>query len=160
MSDIRHVAYPGRIVMVGFGSIGQGVLPLLLRHLGVPAERITIVTADAADAADAAGRAEAESYGVRRIEQALTAENYAAVLAPLLAPGDFLLNVSVEVSSLALIALCRDKGVLYLDTCIEPWAGGYTDPSLSPSQRSNYALREAALALRRRDAPRGSPTAV
>jgi len=159
MTDIRHVAYPGRIVMVGFGSIGQGVLPLLLRHLGVAAEQITIVTADAADAADAAGRAEAASYGVRRIEQALTPENYAAVLAPLLAPGDFLLNVSVEVSSLALVALCRDKGVLYLDTCIEPWAGGYTDPRLSPSGRSNYALREAALALRR-DASSGAPTAV
>jgi len=34
---------------------------------------------------------------------------------------------------------------MYLDTCIEPWAGGYTDRRLSPSQRSNYALREAAL---------------
>jgi homospermidine synthase len=145
--------------MVGFGSIGQGVLPLLLRHLGVSAERITIVTAPPMTPTEAAGRAEAAGYGVRVLEQALTPENYAAVLAPLLAPGDFLLNVSVEVSSLALIALCRDNGVLYLDTCLEPWAGGYTDPALSPSRRSNYALREAALALRRA-APPGAPTAV
>ncbi|EQD49220.1 Homospermidine synthase, partial [mine drainage metagenome] len=36
-----HVEFPGRIILVGFGSIGQGVLPLLLRHLGVRAERIT-----------------------------------------------------------------------------------------------------------------------
>jgi homospermidine synthase len=63
------------------------------------------------------------------------------------------------VSSLALVEFCAKKGVLYLDTCIEPWAGGYTDPSLTPSQRSNYALREAALALRAR-LPAGSPTAV
>jgi homospermidine synthase len=47
--------------------------------------------------------------------------------------------------------------VLYLDTCIEPWAGGYTDLSMTPSQRSNYALRETALALM--DDPT-SPTAV
>src|SRR5690606_22103076 len=33
---------------------------------------------------------------------------------------------------------------------IEPWPGGYTDPSLTPSQRSNYALRETALELKRR----------
>jgi homospermidine synthase len=45
-----------------------------------------------------------------------------------------------------------------LDTCIEPWPGGYTDPNLPPSARSNYALRESALALRSRY-PHG-PTAV
>ena len=44
-------------------------------------------------------------------------------------------------------------GALFLDTCIEPWPGGYTDPSLSPSLRSNYALRERALALRRKLGP-------
>jgi homospermidine synthase len=61
------------------------------------------------------------------------------------------------VSSVALIALCRDKGALYLDTCIEPWPGGYTDPNLPPSARSNYALRESALALRRNDNLGGDP---
>jgi homospermidine synthase len=70
--------------------------------------------------------------------------------------GDFLLNLSVDVSSVALIGFCQERDVLYLDTCIEPWAGGYTDPSLTPSQRSNYALRESALAL----AGGSGPTAV
>src|SRR5262249_12419982 len=64
----------------------------------------------------------------------------------------------VDVSSVALVALCQELGALYLDTCIEPWAGGYTDPSLTPSQRSNYALRESALALARPG--QASPTAV
>ena len=41
--------------------------------------------------------------------------------------GDFLLNLSVDVSSVALIEFCQARGVMYLDTCIEPWAGGYTD---------------------------------
>ena len=82
-----------------------------------------------------------------RLSTALTRENYQTVLDPLIGAGDFLLNVSVEVSSTALIELCQQKGVLYLDTCIEPWPGGYTDPNLSPSARSNYALREAALEL-------------
>jgi homospermidine synthase len=67
-------------------------------------------------------------------------------LKPLLGKGDFLLNLSVEVSSIALIELCHSLGALYLDTCIEPWPGGYTDPSLTPSERSNYGLREGALA--------------
>ena len=36
-----------------------------------------------------------------------------------------MLNLPVNVSSAALIALCRRQGALYLDICIEPWEGGY-----------------------------------
>jgi homospermidine synthase len=148
----KHVALRGRLVIVGFGSIGQGVLPLLLRHLELAHEQITIVTAEER------GHAEAEELGVRFLVKPLTRDNYVTVLDPLLGKDDFLLNVSVDVSSVALIELCRKKGALYLDTCIEPWPGGYTDPALTPSLRSNYALRESALALR---ADKGkAPTAV
>ena len=149
---MKHAALPGRLVIVGFGSIGQGVLPLIVRHLEIAPERITIVTAEER------GMQVAAEYGVRFVRAALTRENYRGILDGELRAGDFLLNVSVDVSSVALVGLCREKGVLYLDTCIEPWAGGYTDPSLSPGMRSNYALRESALALRA-GAPEG-PTAV
>jgi homospermidine synthase len=152
MMDRKHVAFSGRLVVVGFGSIGQGVLPLLLRHLVIDPGQITIITAEPR------GDDVAAEYGISFIETALARENYRAVLEPQLGRGDFLLNVSVDVSSVALIELCQQKGALYLDTCIEPWPGGYTDPGLPPAARSNYALRESALALRARYP--GGPTAV
>src|SRR6476660_3568068 len=99
----------GALVMVGFGSIGQATLPLLLRELDIPPDRVTIVKT----CEDRSGIA--AEFGVRVIAQALDAHNYEAVLAPLLSPGDFLLNVSVDVSSLMLVALCRERGALYLD---------------------------------------------
>ena len=43
---------------------------------------------------------------------------------------------------------------MYLDTCIEPWPGGYTDPTVPAGKRTNYALREEALALRTGNAAR------
>ena len=138
-----HVEFPGRIMFVGFGSIGQGVLPLILRHIGITPERITIVTADDARRAGS-GQATASSF----IKEPLTRENFRRVLDPLMGRGDFLLNLSVDVSSIALIKLCWEKGAMYLDTCIEPWPGGYTDPTVPPARRTNYALREEALALR------------
>ncbi|MBR0658303.1 homospermidine synthase [Neoroseomonas oryzicola] len=147
---MKHAAFQGRLVMLGFGSIGEGVLPLILRHIDMPKDRIEIVTADDRGVAIAA------EYGIRHTVLPLTRENYATVLRGRLSKGDFLLNLSVDVSSVALITLCRELGALYLDTCIEPWAGGYTDPSLTPSQRSNYALREGALALK----AGAGPTAV
>jgi homospermidine synthase len=147
-----HVRFPGKIVFVGFGSIGQGVLPLILRHIGTSPERITIITAEDA------GRAEAEHFGVKLVKTALTRDNHRRVLEPLLGRGDFLLNLSVDVSSIALIELARERGALYLDTCIEPWAGGYTDPGAPVESRSNYAMRLDALALR--DGAAEAPTAV
>jgi homospermidine synthase len=147
-----YVEFPGRIIFIGFGSIGQGTLPLVLRHIGISPDRITIVTADDR------GREEAEKYGIRFIKEPLTRENYRRVLNPIVGRGDFVLNVSVDVSSVALIKFCWEKGAMYLDTCIEPWPGGYTDPTVPAARRTNYALREEALALRPGNAR--APTAV
>jgi homospermidine synthase len=149
---MKHVDFAGRLVMLGFGSIGQGVLPLILRHIGITADRITIVTAEER------GREVAAEYGVRFVIEPATRENYRDLLSPLLGRGDFLLNLSVDVASVALMKLCQELDCLYLDTVVEPWAGGYTDPSLTPSQRSNYAMREEAVALK--EAARGGPTSV
>lgn len=152
--DTKLIGFRGRIVIVGFGSIGQGVLPLLLRHIDIAPSQIVIVTADDR------GRTEAEAVGIRFIVAPLTEENYTTILEPVLGGDDFLLNLSVDVSSVALMAFCRERGALYLDTCNEPWPGRYTDKSLPASLRSNYALREEALALKRkyRDGPTAVPT--
>ncbi|HEY3784582.1 MAG TPA: saccharopine dehydrogenase C-terminal domain-containing protein [Steroidobacteraceae bacterium] len=147
-----YVDFPGRILIVGFGSIGQGVLPLLLRHIGIAPERITIVTADDK------GRAVAAEYGIKLVKETLVRENFRRILTPLLGRGDFLLNVSVEVASVALIKLCWERGAMYMDTCIEPWPGGYTDPTVPAARRTNYALREEVLALR--SSEERAPTAV
>ena len=142
--------FAGQLVIVGFGSIGQGVLPLLLRHIDMTPQQITIITAEER------GAAVAHEYGVRFVQVPLTTENYVKVLEPLLGHGDFLLNVSVEVSSTALIALCQKEGALYLDTCIEPWPGLYTDRSLPPAARSTMPCvrRPSPCGARARRRPR------
>jgi len=98
-----HVEFPARILFVGFGSIGQGVLPLVLRHIGIAPDRITIVTADDR------GREEAAKYGIKFVKEPLTRENYRRVLNPLLGRGDFLVNAPAEVSSVPLIKLCWER---------------------------------------------------
>jgi homospermidine synthase len=149
---MKHVSFAGRMVILGFGSIGQGVLPLVLRHIDMSKDRITVLTAEER------GREVAEEYGIRFEVHPVTRENFRDVLTPMLGRGDFLLNVSVDVSSVELMKLCHQLGALYLDTVVEPWAGGYTDTSLTPSQRSNYAMREEAVALR--EGFRGGPTSI
>jgi homospermidine synthase len=152
MKHTGSAPFSGRIVLLGFGSIGQGVLPLLPRHFGIKPGRIKIVKTSE----DTTGIA--AEIGVEVIATPLNEGNYETVLEPLLGEGDFLLNLSVDVASLALIRFCRKRGAFYLDTCNEPWPGRYDNPELSLSQRSNYSLREEALAYRLDK--RSGPTAV
>jgi homospermidine synthase len=147
----------GPIVMIGFGSIGRGVLPLIERHFTFDKSRLVIIDPHPLDA----DRKIIEERGLRFIEKAVTRDNYVELLKPLLAEGEgqgFCVNLSVDTSSLDIMELCRDLGALYIDTVVEPWLGFYFDKNAGPEARSNYALRETVLAAKRRRP--GGTTAV
>ena len=145
----------GPIVMIGFGSIGRGTLPLIERHFAF--DRSKLVVIDPCDD----DRALLDERGVRFLQQAVTRDNYRDLLIPLLTAGPgqgFCVNLSVDTSSLDIMQLAREVGALYIDTVVEPWAGFYFDPTVKPEARSNYALRETVLAARRNNP--GGTTAV
>lgn len=145
----------GPVVIIGFGSIGRGVLPLLRRHFAIDRSQIVVVEPGDENAGLLA------TFGARHVRVALTRENYRAVLTPLLTAGEeqaFCINLSVDTSSLDIMKLTRELGSLYIDTVIEPWPGFYYDHKADPASRSNYALREELLAEKR--AHPGGPTAV
>src|SRR6185295_18114716 len=147
-----HATIDGPIVMIGFGSIGKGTLPLIERHFKYDKSRLVVIDPSDSD------RDLCQKHGVRFVHQAVTRENYREFLTPLLTEGSgrgFCVNLSVDTSSLDIMKLCRELGVLYIDTVIEPWPGFYFDKSAGPDARSNYALRETVLAEKRRS-PGGS----
>jgi homospermidine synthase len=145
------ITFNNKLCIIGFGSVGQAVLPLIFRHIKLSPSQVTIITKKTD------GRDYAKEYGAEFIQEAVTPENYESILTKHLKAGDFLLNLSVDVSSAALIKHCQEHGIIYLDTCVEPWTGGYIDPNLHAARRSNYSLRNEALALRK---PGKHPTAV
>ncbi len=145
----------GPIVMIGFGSIGKGMLPLIERHFEFDRSRFVVVDPSDAD------RHMLDERGIKFVHQGLTKDNYRQVLEPLLTQGGgqgFCVNVSVDTSSRDIMELCREVGALYIDTVAEPWAGFYFDKSAGPADRTNYALREIILDARRRNP--GGTTAV
>ena len=132
-----HARLDGAVVLIGFGSIGRGTLPLLERHLDFDRDRLTVI--DPSDAACA----ELRARGVPHRQVALTPGNYRDVLGGTLSPGSgFCVNLSVDTSSLDLMRFCREIGVPYIDTVVEPWAGFYFETA-DNAARTNYALRQA-----------------
>ena len=151
-----HARIDGPIVMIGFGSIGKGTLPLIERHFTYDKSRFVVIDPEDKD------RHLLDERGIRFVHQAVTKDNYRHLLTPLLTEGSgqgFCVNLSVDTSSLAIMELCNEIGALYIDTVNEPWAGFYFDAKLGPEARSNYALREATMAAKRARKP-GGTTAV
>ena len=146
----------GPVVMIGFGSIGRGTLPLLERHFKFDKSRFVVI------APDDSNRHLLDERGIRFIQEALTPANYKEILEPLLTAGGgqgFCVNLSCDTGSRDLMEFASSLGALYIDTVNEPWLGFYFDESKGPAERSNYALREMTLAAKHARQP-GSPTAV
>jgi homospermidine synthase len=145
----------GPIVLVGFGSIGKGVLPLIERHFKYDKSKFVVIDPSDKD------RHLLDQRGIRFVKEALLPGNYRQIMEPLLRAGPgrgFCVNVSVDVESLAMMELCREIGAFYIDTVAEPWKGFYFDEKLPTAARTNYALRETILAARRKSP--GGTTAV
>jgi homospermidine synthase len=145
----------GPIVLIGFGSIGRGILPLLERHFEFDKKRFVVIDPVDDD------RKLLDERGVRFIQEAVTRDNYKTLLKPLLTEGGgrgWCVNLSVDTSSLDIMRFCREIDTFYIDTVVEPWKGFYFDKSMGPEARSNYALRETVLEERRKNP--GGLTAV
>jgi len=150
-----HAEITGPIVMIGFGSIGRGTLPLIERHFTYDKNRFTVIDPRGVD------RHLLDERGVRFVQDSVTRENYRELLTPLLTEGGgqgFCVNLSVDTGSVDLMRLCRELGVLYIDTVIEPWLGFYFDENMSNADRTNYALRETLRKEKRKNP--GGTTAV
>lgn len=138
----HKIKFDHHIIMLGFGSIGKALLPLILEKLKLKKNQITIISADNA------GAKIAEDYGIAFQMHIITPANYKDILSKQINPGDFLVNLSCNISSIPLIELCNDHEALYIDTAIEPWEEDFADQSLPLADRTNYMLREHALKLK------------
>ena len=78
----------------------------------------------------------------------ITRDNYRELLVPLLTAGGgqgFCVNLSVDTSSLDIMSMCREIGVLYIDTVVEPWLGFYFDrPSARRRARTTRCARRCS----------------
>ena len=136
MTHPVHGRIDGPIVIIGFGSIGRGVLPLIERHFAYDKTKLTVIDPVDTDR-ELLGTAPGELRPPAGHEGQLQASARAAADGG--AGEGFCVNLSVDTSSLDIMEYCREIGALYIDTVVEPWLGFYFDKSKGPEARSNYA---------------------
>ena len=157
MTNTKKTPFPGRILMLGCGSVGQCTLPLLLRHLDIPANRITVM-----DFADVRAKIEEPlKAGVNFVQSRITPENYKTEFAKYLKAGDMFIDLSWNVETFDVLAWCGENGVRYVNTSVEEWDPYADVENQSPYVRSLYIRQMRIRKLKARlNAKGNAPTAI
>ncbi len=155
MTTIPQLAFQGRILLLGSGSVSQCLQPLLLRHVDMDFTRLTIM--DFEDLAHTA--AEAVAAGATYLRERITPENIETELAKHVGDGDLLINLAWNIDTGVIIDWCQRHGVLYVDTSVEEWDPYADQLNATPQSRTLYA-RHMKLRERAKGWKSDGPTAV
>ncbi|MCY3018199.1 MAG: saccharopine dehydrogenase NADP-binding domain-containing protein [Planctomycetota bacterium] len=126
--------YNKKVLMLGYGAVAQCTLPILVRHIDIPPQNITVM--------DFEDRREALepwlAQGVRFVRKRIAPANLGGTLAKYLGAGDFLIDLAWNIDCCELLQWCHDHGVLYVNTSVElwdPYAGAKNKP---PTEKTLY----------------------
>ena len=104
-------------MILGCGGVAQCTIPLLLKHIEMPAGRVTVM--DMRDnrelIASALGR------GVNFVQERVTKGKFREQLGRYLGPGDILIDLAWNLQTTDLLDWCRQHGVRYINTSVEVW---------------------------------------
>jgi len=156
--NTTRTPFDGRILMLGCGSVGQCTLPLVRRHIDMPAERITVL-----DFEDVRPKIEDSlQAGVTFRQARLTQDNYKSMLGELVGPGDIIIDLSWNVETFDLLAWCGEHDIRYINTSLEEWDPYGDIENKSPYERSLYSrqMRVRLLKNRLNSHSKPSPTAI
>ena len=132
--------FDGRVLMVGFGTVGRCLLPMLLDNLAIEAHRVQVLDGEDHESVARTWVERGVGYSVRRVDR----HNLAGIMAALARPGDVLVNVSVGIDSVSLADWCQEAGVAYVDSSIEPWEEEVWNPDQAIRERTEYAYHQSA----------------
>lgn len=140
--------FNGKVLIIGCGSVSQCAVPLVLKFMDMPANRITVM-----DFVDNRARVkEALARGVKYVMKRVTQENYGKLLAEYVGPGDMIMDLAWNIQCHAMLQWCRDRQVLYINTSVEEW-DPYADAQRNdPTQ---YTLYTRHMELRKKIADWG-----
>jgi homospermidine synthase len=133
------VKLPGRILVIGCGSVSQCTVPLLVEHLDVPPSAITIL-----DTEDNRARvAGVLAKGVKYEFGWITPENMAELLGQHLGEGDLCVDLAWNIETTDIVDWCRRHGVRYVNTSVELWDPYGDAATTHPLDRTLYVRHMA-----------------
>ena len=135
--------FDGKLLIIGCGSVSQCAVPLVLKHIEMPAKKITIM-----DFVDNRSRVkDAIKKGVKYIMDRITPQNYKELLGKYVGPGDLIIDLAWNIDCIDIVLWCRENKVLYANTSVEEW-DPYKD--IERNDPTKYTLYSRHMELRQK----------
>ena len=110
--------FNGRLLILGFGGVGQTMLPMMLKHIALNPRKVTVLEKD--NHLDLF-KEKYSHTGVKYVIKEVLRDNMDSVLSQYAGPGDMIINLSLNIDGIEIVTWCLSHGVLYTDTSIERW---------------------------------------
>jgi homospermidine synthase len=127
--------FPKRILFVGYGAVGHCTLPILLKHINVPLNNITVLDFD--DRSESLQPLIAQ--GLRWVQVRITPDNLVTELARYVAAGDVIIDLAWNIDCCEILDWCHERGVLYINTSVEVWDPYQGREEMPPTERTLYS---------------------
>lgn len=126
--------FQNKILFVGYGAVAECTLPILFKHLKVPAKNVTVM-----DFADRKAKlAPWIKKGVRYVRDRVTEANMGTLLAKHVGPGDLLIDLAWNIDACEILQWCHDHGVKYINTSTELWDPYAQGHHAHPTKKTLY----------------------
>jgi homospermidine synthase len=128
------VEFKNRVLIIGYGAVSRCTLPILLRHVNIPLDNITII-----DFKDKSQDLKAwTTQGLNFFKKKVTPKNLDQILSEYLSPGGLLIDLAWNIDCCRILQWCHDNNVLYVNTSVEVWDPQGERFTASPYEKSLY----------------------
>lgn len=138
------IEFKNKVLIIGYGAVSQCTLPLLMKHVKIPYENITII--DFEDKTKALEKWTAK--GIKFFQKRITREELDSILSEYLDSGGLLIDLAWNIGCNDVVKWCYEHNVLYVNASVEQWDPYDDQENKSAYEKSLYArhmqLREMA----------------
>ena len=111
------IKFDNNILIIGYGSVSQCTLPILLKHLEVPRDKITII-----DFEDKSEKLKPfTKTGIKFVKEKITPQNLKTVLDTYAGKNALIIDLAWNIGAIDILTWCHKNNTLYVNTSVELW---------------------------------------
>src|SRR3989338_4179517 len=109
--------FKNKVLIIGYGAVSKCTLPILLQHIKIPPQNITII--DFVDYRKALKPW--TNKGIKYFRERITPFNMARILSKYVSSDGLIIDLAWNIDCIEILTWCHHNNVLYVNTSVEVW---------------------------------------
>ncbi len=115
--EVKKIKFEKNILIIGYGSVSRCTLPIILKHLDVERNKITII-----DFEDKAKELQPfTKTGIRFVREKITPKNLGKILGKYAGDEGLIIDLGWNIGACEILRWCHEHNTLYVNTSVEDW---------------------------------------